>query len=109
MRNIATGERMIDYLTDEHRLAQSNPRVAAALEATKEVRNVAEEILYQGSIHKLHPDAAKMGRAIASLPMEVYLALANLHPEWFMTSDKREFFKWLDKHPGYRLERKVRR
>lgn len=106
MINIGNGQKVIDYLTDERRLAQDNPNVAAALEATKVARNVAEEMLYQGSIHELHKDAFKLGRAIASIPMEAYLAIANLHPEWFMTTDKREFFKWLNRHPAYRLEPK---
>lgn len=107
MINVMTGERMIDFLTDESRLSKSNPKVAQALEATKEARNIAEEMLYQGEIRKLMPDAWKLGHAVASIPMEAFLAIANLHPEWFMTTDKREFMKWLDKHPGYRLVRKV--
>lgn len=107
MIDIRTGQKMIDYLTDERRLAQDSPEVKDCLIATAEARNIAEEMLYQGSLHKLRRDAPKFGRALAVLPMPVYYALANLHPEWFAGTDKREFLSWLKRHKAYALDPKI--
>ena len=103
MIDIRTGEKVIDYLTDERRLAERSPGVADTLDALKEIRNVAEELMYQGSFYGLMQDAWKIGMPLAELPMPVFLAIANLHPDWFYTVDgKKHFLAWLRKHPGYR-------
>jgi len=100
---VRTGEKVIDYLTDERRLAERNPDVKEQLNALKDTQNIAEELMYQGAFHQYFPDAWKVGMALASLPMEVYYAIANLHPEWFATIEgKKEFMAWLNRHPGYR-------
>jgi hypothetical protein len=102
MIDVRTGEKVIDYLTDERRLAERNPEVADTLNALKVTQNAAEELLYQGSMHHLFRDAWKIGTPLAELPMEVFLAISNLHPEWFVTGEGvKEFKKWLIRHPGY--------
>lgn len=103
MINIATGEKVIDYLTDARRLAERNPTVADTLNALADTRNVAEELMYQGSFYGLMQDAWKLGMRLAELPMEAYLALVHLHPDWFSTVEgKKHFLDWLRKHPEYR-------
>jgi len=103
MLNIVTGEKMIDYLTDARRLAERNPEVGAQLDAVKQVRTVAEELLHQGSFYNLMQDASKMGMPLASLPQEVFLALSTLHPEWFCTLEgKKDFIAWLNRNSEYR-------
>lgn len=102
MININTGEKVIDYLTDERRIAERFPEVVPGMEALKVVRNAAEELLYQGSMHNLFQDAWKIGTPLADLPYPVYLAISNLHPEWFVTGEGvKEFKKWLIRHPAY--------
>lgn len=103
MINISTGEKVIDYLTDARRLAERNPKVANMLDAVKEGQNIAEELMYQGSFYGLMKDAWKIGMRLAELPSEVFIAISNLHPEWFCTLEgKKDFIAWLNKHPEYR-------
>lgn len=103
MINIATGEKVIDYLTDSRRLAERNPKIKGMLEALKETRSVAEELIYQGSFYNLMQDAWKLGMPLAEIPYEAFLAITGLHPEWFCTVDgKKDFINWLNKHPEYR-------
>lgn len=104
--NVRSGERVIDFLTDERRVAARNPKAGEMLDALKDTQNVAEEMLYQGSMHNLFRDAWKIGAPLANLPMEVYLAIANLHPDWWTTPEgKKDFLRWLRAHPGYRYYR----
>lgn len=103
MLNVATGEKVIDYLTDERRIVARNPDVAAHLDAVKDVQNIAEELIYQGSFYKEMKDAWKLGMPLASIPWEAFYALSHLHPEWFTTVEgKKDFIKWLNRHPAYR-------
>lgn len=105
MINIRTGERVIDYVTDARRVAERDytGKAAAALDATKENRNIAEELMYQGSFYGLMQDAWKVGMRLAELPQDVFIAISNLHPEWFCTIEgKKDFIDWLNKHPEYR-------
>lgn len=103
---IGTGETVVDYLTNERRLAERRPEVGDMLDALKDTQNIAEELMYQGSLRKIMPDAWKMGTPLACIPQEVFLTIANLHPEWFSTIEgKRNFMKWLNKHPAYRYYR----
>lgn len=108
MINLRTGERVIDYLTDARRVAERDVtgRAAAALDATKEGRSIADELIAQGSLHNLMGDAWKCGMRLAELPQEVFIAISNLHPEWFCTVDgKKDFIEWLNRHPEYRAYR----
>lgn len=106
MLNLRTGERVIDYLTDARRVAEQSPQAAAALDATKESRNIADELIAQGSLHNLMGDAWKCGTRLAELPQEVFIAISNLHPEWFCTIEgKKDFIAWLNRHPEYRAYR----
>ena len=105
MINVSTGEKVIDWLTDANRLAEHNPNVAATLDALAETRNIAEELIYQGSFYKEFKDAWKLGAALADLPSEVFIALVNLHPDWFLSpGGMKQFNKWLNKpnHRAYR-------
>lgn len=102
MIDIRTGEKVIDWLTDERRVAEHFPETVETFEVLKDAQNAASELLYQGSLHKLFRDAWKIGAPLAELPMPVYLAISNLHPEWFVTGEGvKDFKEWLRRHPGY--------
>ena len=103
MISVRTGEKVIDFLTDERRVAERDPEVGKGLNALKEARSLAEELIYQGSFYGMMQDAWKTGMPLASLPPAVFYAISNLHPEWFSTIEgKTQFIEWLNRHPGYR-------
>jgi hypothetical protein len=94
--NILLSNDEADWATDAYRLADRMPRHAAALDGVKELRHAYGEVdqrkaLLNGSLH------------VASVPWYVMTGLAGRYGYDLMADNGKLFYKWLNKHPEYKV------
>lgn len=98
-KNIFLDKDGIDDATDAYILADRMTRHAWHLDGIKELRHAyRSEVDYKGN---LLPGA----RHIASIPWYVMTGLMGRYGAELLDDHAKLFFKWLDKHPEYKVGR----
>ena len=95
--NLCFGVDETDWATDAYRLADRMPRHEAALDGVKELRSAYQSevdqkaALLRGSLH------------VASVPWYVMTGLAAQYGYDLMANNGKLFYRWLAKHPEYKV------
>ena len=99
---------LIDDITDADVVAERVPRLARHFDAVQDMRKAIEEAatVKMGSMAFGLTNDGNMMR-VASIPQSVVGGVAQIAPETF--SDRRLFYRWLNRHPEYRVGKQVTR
>ncbi len=99
---------LIDDVTDAEVVAERVPRLARHFDAIQDVRKTIEEaaITKMGSMAYGLTNGGNMMR-VASIPQSVWAGVHQVSPETF--SDRRLFYRWLNRHVEYRVGKQVTR
>lgn len=88
---------VIDFVSDEQTVAERMPRYDSAFEALVDLRGMNEDLGTVSNWGRMH-FRENLGR-VASIPPSVLAGILQIRPDFLL--NKPEFYRWLDRHPGY--------
>lgn len=105
---IGGGRNLIDEITDAEVVAERVPRLNRHFDAIQDVRKAIEEatITKMGSMAFGITNKGTMMR-VANIPQSVWSAVHNVDSETFI--NRKKFYRWLGRHPEYRVGKQVSR
>jgi ATP adenylyltransferase/5',5'''-P-1,P-4-tetraphosphate phosphorylase II len=101
---IFTGKNALDDITSEDMLIQSSDRlggindIRGRFDAAKQLRQAYEDLATYTN-HGRNMGGARDYKHVATIPAPLVAAALCLEPDLMI--DKKKFYAWLDKHPGY--------
>lgn len=93
-------ENEADWATDAYRLGDRMPRHRRALDGVKDLREAHSKAVLAG-------EPSPGGRHVASVPWYIMTALLGVYGEELFADDGKLFYKWLKKHPEYKVHEKI--
>jgi hypothetical protein len=105
--NILGGSTEVDFIADPHMLVNCHPKFEDMFDGIQDLRVLQEEAAaYSSTLRAAGMSATGNMMRVACMPHELLCAIWEVNPGFLR--DRKEFYKWLQRHPYYRVGRSVR-